>query len=373
MRELAAFIKKEFKQLIRDKNLLRLIIVAPIIQVIIFGYVVKTEVKNIPIAIYDGDKTAISRQIKESLVNDKSFKLVCYARSDKQVLEKISSGQVRGGLIIPEDFSEKTLRNRGEIVFLVDGSDANVGNQAASFARSILANKSIDITINKAKERGLKVDKSENNLITRVWYNPELESVNYMVPGVIGIVLSIFAMLLTSTAIIREKERGTLEQLMVTPLKRWQFITGKIFPYVAVVFVDVIAVILICIYWFEVGLKGSIILLLFSCLLLLFSSLGFGIFISTVSENQHQAQTASYLFNIPVILLSGFMFPIKSMPGWVQFLTYAIPLRYFLEIIRGIFLKGSTFIQMFPDFLALFIFSGSILYLSINRFKKKVE
>jgi ABC-2 type transport system permease protein len=372
MNRLRHLLKKEFIQLFRDRRLLPLVFLVPVIQLILFGYVVSTDIKHLSTAVRDLDRSSASRELVKSFSNAGFFDINFYAESPQEITKLMEQGRVAVALTIPSNFSQKLKRGEtAPFQLIFDGSDSSTANTALNYASRI-----VQAEIDKVVEKrlaglpgSLRIEPIDARL--RVWYNAELESVNYMVPGLISVILMVTTMILTSVAIVREKERGTLEQLIVTPIMRWELVLGKTIPFVIVGFVEVILIILVGKLWFQVPLRGDIGLLLAMCAIFILNTLGLGLFISTISRTQQQAMLTSFFFLLPAFLLSGFIFPIENMPRILQYITYAIPLRYFLVIIRTIFLKGVGISAFWDEALIMTAFGLVILVLSILRFQKK--
>ncbi|MCL6472017.1 MAG: ABC transporter permease [Firmicutes bacterium] len=365
--------RKEILQLLRDKRLLPLAFIAPLLQLILFGYVVQTEVKDIGMVVADYDRTAESRVMAEKFANAGYFEIVKHVNSEADIPTYLRSDKATLGLIIPKGFEHAIKNGRtAELMLVLDGSDANTGVQAQQYAMRIIAARSQELmnsrlnTINALSARIVNVSSR-----VRVWYNPDLKSVNYMVPGLIGMILTIITTILTSVAIVKERERGTLEQLVVTPIKRWELILGKILPYVIISFIEVALVVSLGVVWFGVPFRGNVLLLLALCVAFLFTTVGQGLLVSTVSRTQHQAQMTAWFFMMPAIMFSGFIFPIENMPKAIQLVTYLVPLRYFLVIVRGIFLKGVGMEELWDQALILMLLGILIFSISVFRFQKR--
>ena len=352
------FIKKEFIQLLRDPRLLFIALMAPIIQLIILGYVASTDINHISTVVLDEDKTAYSRNYLQSYENSGYFDFNYYAANPKQIADFIDSGKAKLGLRVPAGFGRKIVRGETAAVqAVIDGSNSS--------SASIIQGYINQINFGRAKIL-LGVN-------TRVWYNPDLKSVNYMVPAIFAAILMVISMILTSASIIKEKEKGTMEMLAVTPLKPYELILGKLLPYALVAFFDMTLVFLVATLWFNVQLKGSVLLLFSMGAIFLTTGLGLGVFISTISQTQRQAMMTTEFLMIPQMILSGFIFPIANMPWAIQLITFIIPLRYFLEIVRNLFLKGTGLNYLWPNIWPLVLFGAVILTLSILRFRKKIE
>ena len=374
MRTILEIIKKEFYQIRHDRRILGIAIVLPLIQVLLLGYAATLDVVNSPLVVCDMDKTPTSRAFVRQFTSSGHF-VEKYTVNDPRGSDAyLDNGRARVALVISRRFGDRVLaRTPAQVQVLVDGTDANTANILLGYASQIIAQYTQSAV---AEHAILRLGSGPGRVIPepRVWFNPDLRSANYMVPGVLALVLMIVTMTLTSAAVVREKEMGTLEQLMVTPIRPYQLIVGKLLPFTLVGFVDVVGVLAIAHFWFEVPLRGSLVLLFALSSLFILNTLGLGLFISTIAKSQQQAMLiAQFFFFMPFLYLSGFTFPIENMPEVVQYVTYLIPLRYFLEIIRGLLLRGSDIRVLWPQALILFLFGVSILTLSILRFRKKLE
>ncbi len=366
--------KKEVLQLLRDHKSLALIFVLPVIQLFLFGYVVANDVKNIKFAVFDQDRSGLSRQLVTKI--EKSGFFVNQGRVDNYRIleEKLNSGVVKIGLVFPGGFSRDLLAGKQpSMQVIIDGTDSNTASIARNYFISIINHYAQQIRDERLLKIGrLSLAKTPLNLKHRVYYNPELRSINYMVPGIIALVLLIITTLLTALSVVKEKESGTNEQLMVTPVKPWELIIGKLIPFPVIGLFDLLLMMLIGGLWFGVPLRGNVFLLMGSSLLFILTSLGIGLLISVISQTQQQAMLTALFFLIPNILLSGFIFPIVNMPKILQALTYLIPTRYYLEIVRGVYLKGIGFTFLFPQILALAFSGFVILSYSVRGFRKQL-
>lgn len=373
MRVILSLVRKEFIQVFRDKRLLPIIFVAPLMQLILFGYVVSSDVKNIPMTVQDQDKTALSRKIVSSFVNAGYFQLVSYVSNDREIIRNLDAGKAQIAIVIPPGFSDQIKASRNtQLGIVLDGSDSNAATQAQSYASGIISALSSEIITKKLNANPtITANVSSVSTSSRVLFNPDQKSVNYMVPGLIGLILSIVTSILTSLAIVKEREHGTLEQLMVSPIKRHQLIAGKILPFVILGFVDVMLVVAAGKFWFGTPFRGSFVLLMILSGVFLFTTIGQGLFVSTISHTQQQAMMGAWFIMLPSMLLSGFIFPIENMPKVIQYVTYVIPLRYFLVIVRGIFLKGVGIETLWNQVIALAALGAAIFGLSVVRFRKK--
>jgi len=364
-------IKKEFFQLKRDKRMLFITLVGVIIQLIVFGYVASFDFKNISTGIIDFDRTQTSRQLVNNLKNTGYFKIK-NLNNFKEANHLIQSGQIKMVLYLPPDFTEKIFqRQSGQIQAVFDGSDANTASIALGYLKGFIQQESQKI-MEAIKARKISLP-ALPSVELRIWYNPELKSVNYMVPGTIAFVMTMITIILTSVAIVREKEQGTFDQLMVTPIEPWELLLGKILPFVLVTFFDVLLVMAVGIFWFKVPLVGNIFLLFGLSLIFLTSSLGLGLLISAYSINQQQVLLTAMFIIFPSMMLGGFIFPVESMPKILQWVSAIIPMKYFLQIVRGIFLKGSNFSDLWPQVWPLLVISGVLFVLSVSKLKKDIS
>jgi ABC-2 type transport system permease protein len=369
-RRVRTLIWKEFLELRRSPQLLRIVIVAPIVQLCMLGYAATTDITNVPIVVVDGDRTAESRRLIERFAASPYFAIVREELDVREVDDDLARGQASLALVIPPGLGA-AIQGRGpesakRVQVIADGTDANSSGIALAYVSGLVG----EFNLGLAAERG-DVKRAIDPRI-RVWFNAELVSRNFMVPGVLALLLLLITANLTSMAIVRERELGTLDQLNVTPLGRWELILGKLLPYALVGFVDVLLVLAVAVLWFEVPLRGSVPLLLGASAVYLLCTLGLGLFVSTISATQQQAMmTSTFFFLVPMIYLSGFIFPIENMPRVIQALTTIIPLRYFLVIVRGIFLKGVGWDVLWPQFAALGAWGVTVLTLAAVRSRKR--
>ncbi|WP_296753795.1 ABC transporter permease [Thiobacillus sp.] len=364
---------KEFIQVLRDPRMKALIFVMPVIQLIMFGYAVTTDVDHIKTAVCDLDKSPQSRALIERFTASGYFTVVDNTDRPERLGELLDRGQATIGIQINRGFAEDLKSGRqAAIQTIVDGTDSNTGTVAMDYAQRITQEFSRARVVPGELAQPAPPQTGPIELRSRAWYNPDLKSRYFNVPGVIAVVVLLISLLLTAMAIVREREIGTMEQLMVTPIRSFELILGKTLPFVLISFIDVLVVTAIGVSWFNVPIQGSLALLLFGAGLYLMSTIGIGLFISTISQTQQQALMSSFFFYLPAVLLSGFMFPISNMPEPAQWLTYLNPLRYFLVIIRDIFLKGSGWDILWPQFAALAVLGTALLTMSSLRFKKRM-
>ena len=364
-------VKKEFIQIRRDRRMLPILLVLPVMQLIILGYAVSSDIKHVSTVVCDLDRTPESRAFIDRFAATEYFDIRYRVNDERRIKDLVDGGRARLGLVIPPRFAARLARQETATVqLLLDGSDSNTANVAQGYVTQIVNADSARIILERLGPKST-LPVAVNPTI-RVWFNPDLKSVNFMVPGVIALILTIVTMTMTATAIVKEKERGTIEQLIVTPIRPHQLMLGKAIPFVIIAYVDILIVVLAGILWFRVPIAGSFLLLLALSGLFIMTTLGLGLLISTVSQTQQQAMMLSFFINPPFMLLSGFIFPIASMPEPMQYITYIIPLRYFLIIIRGIFLKGIGLDILWPQALALLAFGVTVLTLSAMRFRKRL-
>lgn len=364
--------RKEFIE-VKRSVLLRILLGAPIMMSLVFGFVVTTDIRNVPIIICDEDNSSLSRQIPTLFDTGESFTVKEVMHDASKLEEKLLYNKIKMVVRIPHGFSTDVKKNReSSIQLLIDGSDSNATMTSLTRALSILREWSGTIYgKGQAKLRFLAGQLPSMKVEERIWYNPELRSSVVILPGLIGVIISMITIIVTAVSIVREKENGNIEQLNVTPVKPWQVLLGKILPYVGIAFIDIITLTLVCTLVFRITMEGSFLLLLSFSILMILANLGIGILISTISRTQQQAMLASIIFILPTMLLSGLIFAIRNMPEVLQTITYLIPMRYFLVIVRGIFLKGSGFMELWPQALALLIFSAVLFLLAIRTFHKK--
>lgn len=358
---------KEFIQIFRDKRMKAIVFVIPLLQTMVFGYAVTTDVNNIPTAIYDLDKSFESRELSRRLEASGYFNIIYAPESTAEIQNLLDKGKITVAIQINRGFSADIKRQiQTPVQILVDGTDSNTATVAMDYANRIIMKYAADLI-------GHNPVPAKIVLHSRAWYNPELKSKNYNVPGVIAMVIMLTSLLLTSMAVVREREIGTMEQLMVTPLKPIELILGKTIPFAIIAFFDMILITAFGVLKFDIPIRGSLLILPIATAIYLLSVLGTGLFISTIAKTQQQALMATFLFYMPAVLLSGFMFPIENMPIVFQYATYINPLRYFLVIIRGLFLKGNGIAILWPQMTSLFVLGTAVMTLSSLRFKKRME
>lgn len=363
---------KEFIQVFRDPKMKGVIFLMPIIQVLVFGYAVTTDVKHVATAVYDLDNSVASRELIARFEKSGYFDIAEHVYDEGQARDLVDRGTVRAVLRINRGFGDELRAGRTAVLqVIVDGTDSNTAGIVLDYSAKIVGRFSEKVLITRfTRLKGFPQRPAQVTLATRAWFNENLESRNFYVPGVIAIIVLLVTLMLTSMAIVREKEIGTMEQIMVSPIAPSEFILGKTVPFALIGFADVIGITLVGVFWFEVPIRGNLLLLFFATALYLMTTLGVGLLISTVSQTQQQAMMSTFFFYFPAVLLSGFMFPIANMPTVVQWLTYLNPLRYFLVIVRGIFLKGIGPSILWPQMVALAVMGVLTLWLASRRFRK---
>jgi ABC-2 type transport system permease protein len=364
-------VRKEFIQLFSDKKNRVMMMIFPFIQMFIFGYVVNYDITNIRVAVLDYSKTNESRNLVDSFTGSNIFHIMNNVANESQMTELLLRQKVDMGIKIGQDFASIIRKGQtAPVQILVDGSMSNMASMRIAYTATVI-DKFNQEELRAIYARTMNYGKVDARI--RTWYNPNLNSQYFFVPGIVAFLIMVTSFILTSVAIIREKEDGTMEQLIVTPLKSYEFIIGKTIPYIIIALCQMVAVTAVAVYWFEIPFHGSFLLLLLATCLFLLSTLGIGLFISTISSTKQQAMMTSFFFMLPFFMLSGFVFPISNMPQVIQWLTYLNPLRFFLVILRVIFLKGVGFNMLWPQYLALTILGTVVFTGAINRFKKRLD
>ncbi len=364
-------VRKEFIQLMRDKRNRIVLFVSPLIQILVFGYVVNYDVRTINVALLDYSRTYESRSFAEAFTGSKIFHIRHYLQEDRQLEELLLRGRVDMAIKIGPDFAGIIRKGQtAPVQIIADGSMSNMASLRVAYTMSVIDKFNRD-TIRELYPMQMNYGRVDARV--RTWYNPNLDSQYFFVPGIVAFLIMLLSLLLTSIAIIREKEAGTMEQLIVTPIKSSELIVGKTIPYIIISLGQMATVIIVAILWFNIPLQGSILLLFFASCLFLLSTLGVGLFISTISKTQQQAMMSTFFIIMPFFMLSGFVFPIANMPEVVQWLTLVNPLRYFLVIVRGIFLKGVAFDVLWPQFAGLAVLGALVFSGAIARFKKRLD
>ncbi|NLH48434.1 MAG: ABC transporter permease [Myxococcales bacterium] len=371
--------RKEFIQVFQDRRMVAILFVAPVLQLFLFGYAITTDVRNIDLGVMDLDDSSASRELTRAVLNSGYFVFAGQLDGDEAIAGALVHGDADVVLVVPHGFGNDLARGQTATVqVLLDGSESNSANLAVGYLGKILLSYG-DVALERraallsARLGGRPLSLPIVNAETRYRFNPELKSSWFMVPGVLGMIMMIITMLMTSLAITREREIGTMEQLIVTPIQPWQLLAGKMLPFALIGLVDVTLILLAAMGHFGLPLRGSLALLYLAAGVFLFTTLGLGLFISTISHTQQQAMFTSILIMMPAVLLSGFMFPIDNMPRSIQYLTYANPLRYFLIIVRNVILKGCGWNVLAPQFGMLFLLGLILFALASLRFRKTIQ
>lgn len=372
---LKSLIRKEFLQIIRDPRTVALVLVMPIIQLLLLGYAATNDVRNVPMAVFDQDRGSAARRLLDAYRAADYFLVAFDVDSEAEMRDLIDNGRARVGLIIPPDYSDQLQGNgSAAVAFVLDGSDPTIASTALSAAQLIAQQHGTQVLNSRLARVGQSVTlQTPVEVRTQVWYNPDLVSAYFMVPGVIGMILYAITSILTATAVVRERERGTIEQLIVTPIHSWELIVGKLIPYVILAFSNIIEVLLIGHLLFGMPIRGDLTLILLLSGLFLASGLGIGLLASTVANTQQEAMLTVFMTMLPSIFLSGFFFPLEAMPKVLQWVSYLMPLRYYLTIIRALLVKGVGFGAIRMDVIALTLFGIGIMALAAMRFRKRLD
>lgn len=372
---LISLIRKEFIQILRDPRTLILILVIPVMQLLLLGYAATNDVRNVPLAVFDQDRGPEARALLDAFRSADYFQVTYDVSSEDELRQLIERGEARAGLVIPPGYTQSMLGGgTAQVAFILDGSDPTVAATSLSAAQLIGQSQATQILGERVARQSqsfplvLPID-----VRTQVWYNPDLVSAYFMVPGVIGMILYALTSILTATAIVRERERGTIEQLIVTPIRPWELVVGKMLPYVVLAFLNTLEVLAIGSLWFKVPVRGDLSLILGLSALFLLSGLGIGLLASSFANTQQEAMLIVWMTLLPSIFLSGFFFPLAAMPKVLQWISYLFPLRYYLMIIRSLMLKGAEFEALWKDSLALIVFGIAIMSVAALRFRKSLD
>ncbi len=360
-------LRKERRQMLRDPRMRMMMFVSPIIQLVAFGYAVNMDIKNTATYVIDHDGSAESRQLIDAFNSTGYFEVVGHSQKPADMVSALDHGDAVIGIEIPVGFASDVADRTASVQVIVDGTNSNTGTVAQGYAIQIVRQFATD----KAREAGM-LPPGGIDLRTRAWYNPELVSRVYNVPAIIGVLVMLMCLLLTSLSVVREREMGTLDQLMVSPLTPTELVLGKTIPVMAVGLIDLALISAVAILWFGIPFKGSVFALVPAALLYILAGLSFGLFISAISKTQQEAFMSMFLLFMPMMILSGFFYPISSMPIGFQWLTLANPVRHFLEIVRAIFLKGEGFVGLWPQYLMLCVIAVLALRFAIVRFRQTV-
>ncbi len=372
---LLSLVRKEFIQITRDIRTLILVLVIPVMQLFLLGYAATNDVRNVPLAVYDQDRGPQARLLLDAYRAADYFQVAYDVDSEDALRALIDNGDARAGLILPPDYSAQISGGgSAQVIFVLDGSDPTVASTAFSAAVMIGQAHSTQILQARLAERGLGTAFTPPvEVRTTVWYNPDLVSAHFMIPGVIAMILFALTSILTASAIVRERERGTIEQLIVTPIRPWELLVGKLLPYVILAFINTLEVLAIGHWWFGMPIRGDIWLILALSGLFLLSSLGIGLFASTVANTQQEAMLTVWMVFLPSLFLAGFFFPLEAMPKFLQWVSVIFPLRYYLTIIRTLTLKGGGMAAVQNEVLALAVFGIVIMTAASLRFRKRLD
>jgi ABC-2 type transport system permease protein len=368
-------IVKEFLQIRRDRKMIPVILVAPVVQVLVFGFAVNTDVTDVPTVLVDQDRSVASRDLVSRFVESGYFELVAVEEQAADIDRWLVTGRAQLGLVVSPGFgADVAAGRRATLQFVVDGSDAASANVALGYAGALARGFGAELQMQRLRAAGGLARSGRVELVPRVFYNPDLKSRWFYVPAVLAMILMVMTMLLSAMGVVREKEIGTLEQIIVTPIRPWQLLVGKLAPFAMIGLFQMCVATAVTVFGFGVPLRGSFPLLLGLTTLFILSTLGLGLLVSTVVQNQQQAMMlATFSAMIPMIYLSGLIFPIENMPHVIQLATYAIPLRYYAEIIRGVFLRGSGLRVLWPEALTLLLMGLAILTVAALRFRKRLD
>jgi ABC-2 type transport system permease protein len=383
-KRITRIIRKEFLQALREPRMRVLLFLPPLVQLLVFGYAVNLDVERSRIAWMDMDRTPASLELLESFTGSGRFEVAAAPSSDQEVQALLDRGQVQAAVCLLPGFARDIAAGRrAPVQILLDGTNSNTASIVAGYAQSVIATYTNRVLaqqqraglVARSMATGAAASLPVGTVVarTRVWFNPDLRSRNYFVPGVIINIITIVTLMLTAMAVVREKEIGTMEQLLVTPIRPIELMLGKMLPFALVGLFDLVLVTVAGLLIFGIPFRGSPLVLLAGALLFLLSTLGAGLFLSTISQTQQQAMMAAFFFFMPAFALSGFAFPIRNMPPPVQLLTYLNPVRFFMEIVRNVFLKGTGFAVLWPQMAALLIFGTAILGLAAFRFHKRLD
>jgi len=371
---LRTMIIKEFRQMRRNPVLVRILLIAPVFQLIVFGYAATTDVRNVPVVICDQSLSAESRLIADKISVSPYFVLVGHVQDPRDLKRLLDAGRAQIAVHLPPDFARQMRAGRsGAVGIYVDGSDSMSATVAAGYLMGLFDHYGSQLAAQRLRRSGAGTSLPRVETAARVWYNPELRSVNFMIPGVFGLIIMMITTVWTSQSIVRERELGTSEQLLVTPVRPLEIMLGKSLPYAVAALFDAGVIVLLARYWFHVPVRGSLPLLFATAAVFILTTLGLGLLISTISRTQQQALLAAFSVLMPSVLLSGFMFPIANMPWVIQQLTWLIPFRYFLEIVRGVFLKGVGLEVLWPQELALAGFGLVLFTAGALSFRKRLQ
>ncbi len=372
---LLSIIRKEFIQIRRDPRTLALALGIPVMQLFLLGYAATNDVRNVPLAVYDQDHGPAARTLLDAFRAADYFRVAYDVDSEAQLRALMERGDARAGLIIPPDYTRQVQGfGTAQVAFILDGSDPTSASTSLAAAKQIGQSHATTLLADRLASRGqsaaltLPVD-----VRTQVWYNPDLTSAYFMVPGLVGMILQTLTSMLTASAVVRERERGTIEQLIVTPIRSWELLLGKLVPYVILALANTFEVLVIGALWFKVPVRGDLLLITAVSGLFLVSGLGIGLLASTIANTQQEAMLTVWMTLLPSIFLSGFFFPLEAMPTFLQAVSYVMPLRYYLVAIRSLMLKGVGIDALQVQIMALAVFGLGIMTIAALRFRKRLD
>jgi len=371
---LMSIIRKEFIQIFRDARTLAMILVIPIMQLFLLGYSATNDVRNVPLAVLDQSRSPESRALLDAYRAADYFRIAYDVQSEAEIEELIASGKAKAAAIIPPDYAQRLSDGEAQVAFILDGSDPTSASTALSAAQLISQSHSTEILTQTFARTGMNLRvQPPVQVHTTVWYNPDLVSAYFMIPGVIGMILYAIAAILTASSVVRERERGTIEQLIVTPIRSWELIVGKLMPYVILGFFNTIEVLAVGHWWFGMPIRGDLGLILLLSVIFLITGLGMGLFASTIANTQQEAMLTVWMTLLPSIFLSGFFFPLEAMPAVLRWFSYLMPLRYYLVIIRSLLLKDVSLVMIQTDVIAMTLFAVGIMAAAALRFRKRLD
>ncbi len=371
---LMSIIRKEFIQIFRDTRTLIMVLIIPIMQLFLLGYSATNDVRNVPLAVLDQSRSPESRALLDSYRAADYFRIAYSVDSQAEIRYLIEAGQARAAVIIPPDYSQRLSEGKATVAFILDGSDPTSASTALSAAKLISQAHATEILSERFARTGMNLRvQPPVEVRTTVWYNPDLISAYFMIPGVIGMILYAIAAILTATSVVRERERGTIEQLIVTPIRPWELIVGKLMPYVILGFFNTLEVLAVGHWWFGMPIRGDLGLIILLSIIFLITGLGIGLFASTVANTQQEAMLTVWMTLLPSIFLSGFFFPLEAMPAVLRWISYLMPLRYYLVIIRALLLKDVSLAMIQTDVIAMTLFAVGIMTAAALRFHKRLD
>ena len=371
---LMSIIRKEFIQIFRDARTLAMILVIPIMQLFLLGYSATNDVRNVPLAVLDQSRSPESRALLDAYRAADYFRIAYDVQSEAEIEQLIASGKAKAAAISPPDYAQRLSDGNAQVAFILDGSDPTSASTALSAAQLISQSHSTEILTQTFARTGMNLKvQPPVQVHTTVWYNPDLVSAYFMIPGVIGMILYAIAAILTASSVVRERERGTIEQLIVTPIRSWELIVGKLMPYVILGFFNTIEVLAVGHWWFGMPIRGDLGLILLLSVVFLITGLGIGLFSSTIANTQQEAMLTVWMTLLPSIFLSGFFFPLEAMPAVLRWFSYLMPLRYYLVIIRSLLLKDVSLVMIQTDVIAMTLFAVGIMTAAALRFRKRLD